>query len=178
MGVRCPLRQEEVGLPHGPAQRRARLETWLNGSAEYSGKCGVWGPFSVDTELGYVYLISNPQQMTRMVDHVRGTTCSSDSLACVDIRTGKMIWYYQLVHHDIWTTTCRASILVDLNIDGRAGQGRSCNCRAGIRVRVRSSHRPARVRLRAFRAADRREGEWTSPTQPFRSSCPLSTFKE
>ena len=31
-------------------------ETWLNESATYSGNVGVWGPFSADDELGYVYL--------------------------------------------------------------------------------------------------------------------------
>ena len=33
---------------------------------------------------------------------------------CLDARTGKRIWHYQLVHHDIW----------DWDIDGRADAGR------------------------------------------------------
>ena len=33
-----------------------QTETWLNGSAEYTGNAGAWTPFTVDDELGYVYL--------------------------------------------------------------------------------------------------------------------------
>ena len=39
-----------------PRKGEPGYETWLNGSAEYTGNTGVWGPFSADDELGYVYL--------------------------------------------------------------------------------------------------------------------------
>ena len=39
-----------------PRKGEKGYETWLNGSADYTGSVGVWGPFSADPELGYVYL--------------------------------------------------------------------------------------------------------------------------
>ena len=39
-----------------PRKGEYGYDTWLNGSAEYTGSVGVWGPFSADPELGYVYL--------------------------------------------------------------------------------------------------------------------------
>ena len=39
-----------------PRKGEQGYETWLNGSAEYTGNAGAWTPFTVDDELGYVYL--------------------------------------------------------------------------------------------------------------------------
>src|SRR5438067_1609101 len=39
-----------------PRKGEPGYETWLNGSAEYTGNTGVWGPFSADEALGYGYL--------------------------------------------------------------------------------------------------------------------------
>ena len=39
-----------------PREGEPGFETWLGDSAEYTGNAGVWGPFSADPELGYVYL--------------------------------------------------------------------------------------------------------------------------
>ena len=39
-----------------PRKGEPGYETWLNGSADYTGNAGVWGPFSADPQLGYVYL--------------------------------------------------------------------------------------------------------------------------
>jgi quinoprotein glucose dehydrogenase len=36
-----------------PRRGEPGYETWLDGSAEYTGNAGVWGPFSADPELGY-----------------------------------------------------------------------------------------------------------------------------
>ena len=77
-------------------------ETWLNGSADYTGNAGVWGPFSTDEELGYVYLNIESATNDFYGGHRPGANLYSGSLVCLDIKTGKMIWYKQLVHHDIW----------------------------------------------------------------------------
>ena len=39
-----------------PREGEPGIETWLGDSAQYTGNAGVWGPFSADPELGYVYL--------------------------------------------------------------------------------------------------------------------------
>ena len=49
-----------------------------------------------------------------------GANLFSDSLMCVDIETGKVVWYRQLIHHDIWDYDMPPHpILVDINVDGR-----------------------------------------------------------
>jgi quinoprotein glucose dehydrogenase len=103
-----------------PRKGEAGYETWLNDSAEYTGNAGMWGPYSVDPELGYVYLsIEAPTNDVYGGDRP-GANLFSDSLMCVDIETGKVVWYRQLIHHDIWDYDLPPHpILVDITVGGR-----------------------------------------------------------
>src|SRR6267154_375442 len=95
-------------------------ETWLKESAEYSGNVGVWGPFSADDELGYVYLATESPTNDGYGGHRPGNNLYSDSLVCLNIKTGKMIWFKQLIRHDIWDYDMPVHpILIDVNFNGR-----------------------------------------------------------
>ena len=57
--------------------------------------------------------------------HRPGNNLFGDSLVCVDLNTGKMKWYYQIVHHPIWDYDLSSPpLLADINVDGQADQGR------------------------------------------------------
>ena len=119
-GLRRPHRQEAVDVPHGPARRRARRGDVARRLAAYTGNAGIWGPFSADPALGYVYLSVESATNDVYGGHRPGNNLFSDSLVCLDIKTGKMIWYQQLVHHDIWDYDMPpAPILIDLTVDGK-----------------------------------------------------------
>ena len=63
---------------------------------------------------------SKRRQAISTAGTVRGDNLFSDSLVCLDARTGKRIWHYQLVHHDIWDWDIGAPpILVDINVGGK-----------------------------------------------------------
>jgi len=99
------------------------FETWLNESAVYSGNVGVWGPFSADDALGYVYLATESPTNDGYGGHRPGNNLFSDSLVCLDIKTGKMIWYKQLIHHDIWDYDMPVHpILLDITVNGPSGR--------------------------------------------------------
>ena len=103
-----------------PRKGEPGYETWLNGSADYTGNAGVWGPFSADDELGYVYLATESPTNDGYGGHRPGANLYSDSLVCLDIKTGKMIWYKQLIHHDIWDYDMPVHpILLDINVNGK-----------------------------------------------------------
>ena len=95
-------------------------ETWEGDSLTYTGNTGVWAPMSVDEELGYVYLPVESATSDWYGGHRLGDNLFSSSLVALDVKTGKKIWHYQLVHHDIydWDNTT-APILADLVVDGR-----------------------------------------------------------
>ena len=95
-------------------------ETWEGDSWKYTGNTGAWAPLSADEELGYVYI---PVEMPTG-DYYGGTRLGdnlfSDSLVCLDARTGKRIWHFQLVHHDIWDWDITAPpILADITVNGK-----------------------------------------------------------
>ena len=118
----------------------------MNGSADYTGNVGVWGPFSADDELGYVYLATESPTNDGYGGHRPGDNLYSGSLVCLDIKTGKMIWYKQLIRHDIWDYDMPVHpILIDITVNGQADQGRRPDGEDGVRVRVRPHERPAGV---------------------------------
>jgi len=95
-------------------------ETWLKESAEYTGNVGVWGPFSADDELGYVYLATESPTNDGYGGHRPGDNLFSDSIVCLNIKTGKMVWFKQLIRHDIWDYDMPVHpILVDVRVNGR-----------------------------------------------------------
>ena len=95
-------------------------ETWEGDSWSYTGNAGVWAPFSVDAELGYVYLPTEAGTGDYYGAHRLGDNLFTQSLVCLDVRTGERIWHYQMVHHGIWDYDNPAPpILVDVEVDGR-----------------------------------------------------------
>lgn len=78
-------------------------KTWQQDNKEWEkGGSGVWTTPAVDRELGLVYFTSgNP--IPQWGGELRGgDNLYSNSVLALDIKTGKLKWYYQVVHHDIW----------------------------------------------------------------------------
>ena len=94
-------------------------DTWLDGSAAYTGNAGVWAPFSLDEELGYLYLPVEAATSDFYGGHRHGDNLFSSSLVALDAKTGERVWHYQIVHHDIWDyDPPTAPILLDVTVDG------------------------------------------------------------
>ena len=103
-----------------PRKGEPGYETWENGSADYTGNAGVWGPFSADPQLGLVYLTVEAPTNDVYGGHRPGSNLYSNSIVAVDAKTGKRVWHQQLVHHDIWDYDVPAHpILLDITVDGR-----------------------------------------------------------
>jgi quinoprotein glucose dehydrogenase len=96
------------------------VETWQNDSWKYTGSGKAWSAISVDEELGYVYVPTSSAANDWYGGERPGDNLFSDSLLCIDARTGKRIWHYQMVHHDLWDyDNPTAPILGDITVDGR-----------------------------------------------------------
>ena len=95
-------------------------DTWEKDSAAYTGNAGVWTPMSADEELGYVYLPVETATNDTYGGHRPGHNLFATSLVCLDARTGRRVWHFQLVHHDIWDfDTVAPPILLDISVNGR-----------------------------------------------------------
>jgi len=96
-------------------------ETWGNNSWAVNGNTGVWTQMSVDEDLGLAYLPVEDPTSDFYGGARPGDNLYGDSLVCVDLKTGKMKWYYQFVHHPIWDfDLSSAPLLADINVDGKA----------------------------------------------------------
>jgi len=112
--------QAAVDFPHDSAKGEPGYETWLDGSAEYTGNAGVWARMSADTELGLVYLPVEAPIGDVYGGHRPGSNLYGNSLVCLDAKTGQKVWHYQLIHHDIWDwDNPTAPVLMDLVVDGK-----------------------------------------------------------
>jgi len=144
-------------------------ETWRNDSWKYTGNTGAWAPLSADEELGYVYIPVEMPTGDFYGGNRPGNSLFSDSLVCLDARTGKRIWHYQLVHHDIWDWDVAAPpILVDITVDGtRIKAVAQVTKQAFTYVFDRVTGKPVwPIEERPVPQSDV-PGEQTSPTQPF-----------
>jgi quinoprotein glucose dehydrogenase len=95
-------------------------DTWEDNSAEHTGNTGAWAPLSADLELGYVYVPVETPTGDYYGGHRPGNNLFANSIVCLDAKTGKRVWHYQLVHHDIWDwDTASAPVLLDVTIEGK-----------------------------------------------------------
>ena len=144
------------------------FESWLNGSADYTGNAGVWGPFSVDSELGYIYLAVEAPTNDVYGGARHGDNLFSSSLVAVNIETGQREWHYQLVHHDIWDYDNPAHpILLDINVGGREIKAVvQLTKQAFAYVFDRVTGEPVWPIIETPVPQTTVPGEWTSTTQP------------
>jgi len=95
-------------------------ETWEQDSWSYTGKVSGWTIYSADEELGYLYVPLNTAAPDYYGGHRLGDNLFSDTLLCLNIETGKRVWHYQLIHHDLWDYDPPAAPnLLDVTVNGR-----------------------------------------------------------
>lgn len=141
-------------------------DTWLNGSAEYTGNTGVWAPMSADPELGIVYLPVEAPTGDRYGGDRPGDNLFGNSLVALDIRTGERLWHYQLIHHDIWDwDNPSAPILANLPNGRKVVVQLTKQSWAYVFDRV-TGEPIWDIEERPVPATDV-PGEWSAPTQPF-----------
>jgi quinoprotein glucose dehydrogenase len=152
----------------------AGYETWLDGSAEYTGNTGVWTQISVDEQLGLVYLPVESPTGDYYAGHRPGNNLYGESLVCVDLKTGKRKWHFQLVHHPMWDMDISAApILTDITVDGRAIKAVAQPTKQGILyVFDRVTGKPVWPIVEKPAPQGDVPGEWYSPTQPIPSKPP------
>jgi membrane-bound PQQ-dependent dehydrogenase (glucose/quinate/shikimate family) len=77
-------------------------ETWEGGSWKDRTGVNVWSIMSVDSERGVVFLPLGSPAYDFYGGDRKGHNLFGNSLVALDAATGKRLWHYQLVHHDIW----------------------------------------------------------------------------
>jgi quinoprotein glucose dehydrogenase len=149
-------------------------DTWEKDSWSYTGNTGVWAPFSVDEELGLVYLPVELPTGDYYGGHRPGNGLFGESLVAVDFTTGKRLWHYQLIHHGVWDydIPC-APILADITVGGRKIKALAQPTKQGFTyVFDRTNGQPVWPIEEKPVEQTKVPGEKTSPTQPIPTKPP------
>lgn len=102
------------------ADDKDAIKTWVGDSWQYTGAGNVWSLMSADDELGYVYLPTTSVTNDMYGGARLGDNLYSSSIVCVEAATGKRVWHYQTVHHDLFDyDNPAAPILADITVDGK-----------------------------------------------------------
>jgi quinoprotein glucose dehydrogenase len=103
-----------------PHEGEPGTETWENDSWKNNGKTKAWSAFSADEKLGLVYVPLSAPNNDYFGGARPGGNLYSDSLVALDAKTGKRVWHYQTVHHDLWDYDLPTPpILADIKVNGR-----------------------------------------------------------
>ena len=77
-------------------------DTWPKDAWKYIGGVNNWGEMTVDTRRGIVYVpLGSPTYDFYGADRI-GSNLFGTSIVALEARTGKRLWHFQFVHHDLW----------------------------------------------------------------------------
>src|SRR6185295_11598382 len=87
---------------------------------KYIGGANNWGSLSVDEERGIVYIPTGSATYDFYGADRKGQNLFANCLLALDMRTGKRIWHFQTVHHDLWDLdNVSAPMLVTVRHNGQ-----------------------------------------------------------
>src|SRR4030095_11918710 len=95
-------------------------ETWAEDSWKATGNTNVWTLMSADEDLGYVYLPFSSASNVYYGGDRHGDNLFAETLVCLEARTGRLIWHFQIVRHGLWDYDLPAAPnLIDVTVSGR-----------------------------------------------------------
>ncbi len=103
-----------------PATGEFGADTWDDDARSFTGNAGAWAPLAIDARRGWVFLPVEAATGDYYGGHRPGDNLFSTSLVAVDMRTGKRVWHYQIVRHDIFDYDNPSTpIVADVTIGGQ-----------------------------------------------------------
>ena len=87
---------------------------------KYLGAANTWGELTLDEKRGIVYLPTGSLTYDFYGADRIGSDLFGNCLLALDARTGKRLWHYQTVHHDLWDyDNTAAPQLITIRKDGK-----------------------------------------------------------
>jgi quinoprotein glucose dehydrogenase len=95
-------------------------DTWAGESWKNRAGVNVWGFLTLDEKRGIVYMPFGAPSVDQYGGDRAGDDLFSSSLVAADANTGKYLWHFQVVHHDIWDADLTgAPALIDVKQGGK-----------------------------------------------------------
>lgn len=77
-------------------------DTWQGDSWRYAGAANNWGGTTVDEKRGLVFIGTGSASPDFYGGGRKGDNLFANCTICLDARTGKRIWHFQSLRHDLW----------------------------------------------------------------------------
>jgi quinoprotein glucose dehydrogenase len=151
-------------LPDDPARK-----TWEGDGATRTGAANAWSVISVDEARGLIFVPTSSPSPDFYGGERKGNNNYANSVVALRAATGRVVWHFQVVHHDLWDYDVASQpVLLDVTRNGRAVPAVAVGTKIGhLFILDRETGRPLfPVEERAVPPSDI-PGEQASPTQPF-----------
>ena len=156
-------------IPQGPADDgwEVAKDTW-RGGARAGG--GMWTQPAIDPDLGLLYVNAGNPSPDYDGSARKGMNLFTNAIIALHMQTGKMAWYYQTIHHEVWDfDLVTGPVLFDMTVGGRTIKGvASGNKNCYLYIWHRETGQPVNpmVEMQVPTQTDV-PGEEIWPTQPF-----------
>ena len=110
-------------VPQGPRDDGWEIakDTWGYGQ-KVGG--GIWTPPAIDPDLGLLYVNAGNPSPDYDGSARLGMNLFTNATIALHLETGKLAWYYQTIHHDLWDWDhVTGPLLFDVTQDGRTVKG-------------------------------------------------------
>ena len=152
-----------------PRPGQVGYDTWPPNAWQTAGGANSWPGMSVDTKRGVVYIPTGSATPDFYGGNRAGANLFANTLLALDASTGKRLWHFQTVHHDLWDRDLPAAPnLLTVTRAGKRIDAVAQIAKSGfVFVFDRESGRPLfPIEERPVPASDL-NGERAWPTQPF-----------
>jgi len=150
-------------------------DTWPPDAWKTVGGANNWGEQSIDEKRGILYVPTASPKYNFYGGNRHGANLFADSIVALDVRTGKRLWHFQMVHHDIWDLDNNsAPQLTTIKQNGRDIDVVAVASKTGyLYVFDRVTGKPIwPIEERPVPQNSMIPGEELSPTQPFPTAPP------
>ncbi len=150
-------------------------DTWPPEAWKTVGGANNWGEQSIDEKRGIVYIPTGSAKYNFYGGYRHGANLFGNSILALDVRTGKRLWHFQMVHHDIWDLDNNsAPQLTTIRRNGRSVDVVAVASKTGyLYVFDRVTGEPIwPIEERPVPQGSTVPGEQLSPTQPFPTAPP------
>jgi quinoprotein glucose dehydrogenase len=148
-------------------------ETWDDEQAyRHIGGANSWSGFTLDEEKGILFAPTGSASYDFYGGKRTGENLFANCVLALDANTGKKIWHFQTVHHDVWDRDLpTAPVLMELTKDGKKIEALAQLTKSGfIFLLDRNTGKPIYpVEERQVPTESELTGEKLFPTQPLPS---------
>ena len=154
-----------------PLPGETGYETWPKDACKTAGAANNWAGMTLDVKRGILYAPTGSAVMDFYGGDRRGDDLYANTLLALDAKTGKRLWHFQGVHHDLWDRDFPAPpALFKVRKDGQDDRSAGSDHEAGVSLRLRPAHR--RTAVSNSRTSLTRPALFLGKSHRLRNRCP------